>query len=126
MQLFTTMGITNETSRGKSLAKLNTYISEISSWLGSSLMKLGVNNPDVLILASSRYIHAVIENVMHLGHISLSSSQFVSKLGVILHQTLSTKRHITHICKSSIIQLQIIKFSNPIYLPMPSRLWHMR
>ena len=77
-----------EKSRAESLAKLNTWMSEIRSWLGTNALKLNVNKTDILILASLRYLHMVTDNVVHVGDVSISSSQFV---GVMFDQTLSIK-----------------------------------
>ena len=55
------------------------------------------NKADVVILGSLRYLHAVIDNVVYVGYVSKSSSQFVKNLpGVTFDKTLRMKQPIHH------------------------------
>ena len=63
-------------------------------------MKLNDNKMDVLILTSTRYPDAVTDN-----DVSILSSQFVRSIGVRFEQTLDMKQFMTHMCKSSFIQM---------------------
>ena len=67
------------------------FISEIRSRFSSNLLNLNDNKLDEFILASPRYIHTVIDNVMHVGDISISLSQFVMDLDFMFDETLNMK-----------------------------------
>jgi len=63
----------------------------------------------MLIRASPHCLHAVTDNVVHVGDVSTSSSHFARNLGIMFKQTPSIKQHISHICRTSFIQLQNIR-----------------
>jgi len=73
----------------------NTCTSEFRSWLGSNLLKFNANKTDVLILATSLYLHAVTDYAVLVGDVSILSNQFFRNLGVVFDQILSMKQRKT-------------------------------
>ena len=55
----------------------------------------------------------VIDTTIQVGDVSITSSQSVGKLGIVLDQTLSMKQHITHVCKSAFVHLPNIRYLKP-------------
>ena len=91
-QFYAKMGIENETGRAKSIGSLN----------------FNDSKTDVLSLAWPLYNLA--NSVLHIGDVSIPSSQLVRNFGVTFDQTMSMTQHISHICKSSFIQLRNIGY----------------
>ena len=55
------------------------------------LLNVNGNKTHVLILASSRYLNAITENVVRVGDVSISSTQFRRNIGAMFDQTLKMK-----------------------------------
>lgn len=81
--------------------------------MGKNLLKLNDSKTDVLILASPHDLSHVIDTAIQVGDVSVTSSQSVRNVGILLDQTLSMKQHITHVCKSAFIHLRNIKYLKP-------------
>ena len=81
--------------------------------MGNNVLKLNDSKTDVLILASPHDLPHVIDTAIEVGDVSITSSQSVRNLGIVLDQTLSIKQHITHVCKSAFIHLQNIRYLKP-------------
>ena len=61
------------------------------------------------MLASPHDLPHVIDTAIQVGDFSITSSQYVRNLGIVLDQTLSMKQHITHV----FIHLRNIRYLKP-------------
>ena len=99
-------------SLSSAVAKLETCLKELKSWLVSNGLKLNDDKSEFLLLGSKHMLRKVDYQscYLHIGSTCITPSKTARNLGVIFDQEMSFRSHITHVQQSVRYQLRNLSF----------------
>ena len=99
-------------SLSSAVAKLETCLKELKSWLVSNGLKLNDDKSEFLLLGSKHMLRKVDYQSCYLriGSTCITPSKTAHNLGVIFDQEMSFRSHITHVQQSVRYQLRNLSF----------------
>lgn len=106
-QIYCSFDPRDQASREEAQTKLTNFISELSRWMTSNMLKLNEEKTEIILLSSGR-LHPTNELSLRIGNATVSSSPTVKNLGVYFDQKLSMTEHVRRVCQIANFHLRNI------------------
>ena len=90
------------------IAKVETSVLDIKSWMNKNLLKLNDDKTEVLIITSPYFKKKLPDLTVKVGDSTITPSLTSRTIGVIFDNTLQMNSHVKDLCKRALYQLKAI------------------